>query len=373
MVIAGVRVRRQMSAAVALLAIAAAGCELENTVVPRTEPGLVVHAILDARLFAQSFVVERTLTGSQNIGSSSSPITSTGIPVSGAVVTVTDQTGFVRTGVETPAKSGIYVVPFDVTNPVRQGWRYDLSVIADGKTVTGSTVVPTTTGVSFPRRSFNRDHDTLRIDAPDDQILRALWLRIETGEQPFELLSADRHLRVAGQIRNPNTDDLLRVFHPGFLQQVTVVAVDTNVYDYYRSGNDPFTGTGLITHLTGGFGVFGAVAALQRLTVDVTQDPTGDPIEGRYTLRRGVGVGAIASEFTLYLDAPGNGTDAVSGLFLTQGGVAPSSRGSVAGTRTGSEIDLTLSSDARFLGIVRGDSLIGAYSGISATYVRSGR
>ena len=48
---------------------------------------------------------------------------------------------------------------------------------------------------------------------------------------------------------------------PGFRQDVLVAAVDSNFYDYYRTNNDPFTGAGIISRLTGGLGLFGSLVS----------------------------------------------------------------------------------------------------------------
>ena len=83
-------------------------------------------------------------------------------------------------------------------------------------------------------------------------------LRIETPFGPFFLFTDTTALDVAGSLRNFLTEDLGRAFVPGFDQELVLGAVDANFFDYYRSGSDPFTGTGLINHLEGGIGLFGA-------------------------------------------------------------------------------------------------------------------
>ena len=39
-----------------------------------------------------------------------------------------------------------------------------------------------------------------------------------------------------------------------------VLTVDSNYFDFVRSGSDPITGRGFLNHLEGGIGVFGSVA-----------------------------------------------------------------------------------------------------------------
>src|SRR5207237_1426569 len=161
------------------------------------------------------------------------------------------------------------------------------SVAARGAIVTGTTLVPNVPvpPPGAPATPFNRDSQSVSVTGRDSTNARAFWIKIDTPLGPYQLFSVDPHFIISGQARTLFTDHLERVFYPGFLQTMTVAAMDSNLYDYYRSGNDPFSGRGLITHLIGGQGVFGAIAVSERRLFDVTQNPVGDPIEGRYTLR----------------------------------------------------------------------------------------
>jgi hypothetical protein len=351
-------------------------CDLGKTVIPATDPAVVVHAVLNPDLNVLIVLVERSLTGAENVGTTfdpNNPIAGNGIPISGATVKLTGPDGFVWTGFQQRPNTGVYQIDFDTLHKAVRGRRYDLSVTApEGAVVTGSTVVPNLPGLTaLPTRSFNRDHDTLRVSVSQTAPFRALWLRIETGTDPFDLFSVDRDLSVSGLIRNPSSNNLPHVFLPGFQDEVIVAAVDTNLYDYYRSGNDPFTGTGLITHLIGGYGLFGSVVNVQRGTVLVTQDPKGDPIEGRFTLRRGTN---IATEMTLYLESSSSAGDEISGFYLYAVTVSQRSRGQLLGARYGNTLELLLSEGQRqFHATAVGDTLKGDIDGNPVTYVRAGR
>jgi hypothetical protein len=360
-----------------VLSLAGLGaCDLGKTVIPTTEPGVVVHAVLNPDFGVLIVLVERSLTGAENVGTTfdpNNPIAGNGIPIGRATVKLTGPDGFVWTGAEQRPNTGVYQIDFDTLHHAVRGNRYTLSVTApEGAVVTGSTVIPSGT---IPRSSipsaFNRDRDTLRVNVPQFGGFRALWLRIETGIDPFDLFSVDPDLSVSGLIRNPNSNNLPHVFFPGFQDLVIVAAVDTNLYDYYRSGNDPFTGTGLIQHLTGGYGLFGSVAIVQRGAMLVTQDPKGDAIEGRFTLRRGTN---IATEMTLYLETRSAVGDQISGFYLFPLTAQQHSRGQLLGTKVGSDLEILLSEGQRqFHATVAGDTLKGNIDGNLVTYVRAGR
>lgn len=271
------------------LAILAA-CDLGSTTIPRPDPQIVVHAVLNPSLSEQVVLLEESLTGkpapTASFFNPNNPIaTGGGIAIAGATVRLEDETGAVFTGAERrfgSAPTGIYVVPFTA----QPGMRYRLTVEALGKTVTASTVVPRATPAgTAPVVPFNRDRDTARVSIPEVESARGYFLRIDAPVAAFSVVTTDRDISITGDTRNLLTENLLRVFFPGFEQTLTVAAADTNLYDYYRSGNDPFSGVGLITHVQGGLGVFGSIVVIERRVLDVTQDSSGHPIEAMFTRR----------------------------------------------------------------------------------------
>jgi hypothetical protein len=289
------------------------GCELGSSTIPLSEPQIVVHAVLNPSLSSQTILLEESRTGKSSPDLAFDPnnpiVTSRGIPISGAIVQLADTDGIVRTGTETRianSATGIYVI----SGTVRPGMRYTLSVSAIGKTVTGSTTIPRASPpTAVPVVPFNRDSQSVSLPIRDVDLARAYWLRIEAPASPFSVFTTDREVAVSGDTRNLLTNDLLRVFFPGFQQIMTVAAADTNLYDYYRSANDPFSGTGLINHLQGGLGVFGSITILERRILDVTQNPTGDPIEGTYTLR-GQGDAELPHTLRLYVESKASSDEA---------------------------------------------------------------
>jgi len=376
--------------------IGIAGCELANTVVARTDPQLVVHAVLDASSLTQYVLVEQSLTGGIAVVNDgaydpASPIISgNGVPVSGALVTLTDPDGLVMTGIEDRRNGlllpGVYRINLiSYATTIQRGKRYALVVSARGATVKGTTMVPLAgpaTGLAtFP---LNRDIQSASVMV-SATAARAFWTRIDAPLGPYQLISPDPSISISGRTRNLSTDDLIRVFYPGFLQTMTIAAVDTNLYDYYRSGSDPFSGTGLINHLSGGLGVFGAMVIVDQRVFDVTQNPAGDSIEGRYTLRSPTGQLPPAEPFDirLFLEARGGdgNPDRISGSHL-RGAASSPTRGAVYGTRTADSltIDILASQSTsqrsdRFRATIKGDSLIGFFDhfNLPCVFVKFGK
>jgi hypothetical protein len=267
-----------------------AGCDLGSSTIPLADPQIVVHAVLNPSLNQQVVLLEESLTGKKPPDAlffvSDNPIaTGRGIAIAGALVQLEDETGAVYTATERrigTAPTGIYIVPI----VAQGGMRYRLTVQALGKTVTASTVVP----VAAPAAAavvvpFNRDHDSAKVSMPEVGFARGYFLRVDAPFSAFSVVTTDRDVSITGDTRNLFTENLLRVFFPGFEQTLTVAAVDTNLYDYYRSGSDPFSGVGLINRVQGGLGVFGSIAVLERRVLDVTQDFSGHPLEDTFTLR----------------------------------------------------------------------------------------
>ena len=76
---------------------------------------------------------------------------------------------------------------------------------------------------------------------------------------------------------------LPHVFIPGFPQAVTVSAVDSNFYDWYRTHNDEISGTGLINRVQGGLGVFGSLVRLRLENLHIVA-PQDDRESGTFHL-----------------------------------------------------------------------------------------
>jgi hypothetical protein len=355
---------------------------------------IVVQAVLSLGRCQQKVLVERTLSGTIDLSHASrydlnDPVrTGGGQPVSGATLSVTRSDGRQLIGAEAAQQAGgfgagLYLLTEArcTTNPVIiGGGLYTLSVkTPDGHVVTGTTRMPDAPAVLPTSRLalFDRDRDTLRLGWTPARFARTYGLRVDTPHGPFFLFSDSTRYTLAGGLRNFFAANLERVFVPGFQQNVLVFASDTNYFDYYRSRNDPFTGSGIINRLSGGIGLFGSVVVIDERRLDVTQGPRDPSIEGEYVLREGdPGASAATSRLRIYVESPGEPA-ALSGWY-TSLSIAGAREGFI-GTRAGARVTLRLvvnqsAADAvdTFTAEQRGDSLVGTFASGSGrvVYVR---
>ena len=326
------------AAALVFAAAALAGCEFDRTTAPRGVDLPVVHGVLNPRFDTQVIFLERTLSGRVDVDTGHrldrrDPIrTGGGDPISGALVVVADVWGdsaVAREDSVGPAGAtrgtGVYRFTNDAAVtcpasgspldclPIRPGERYRLRVVTpEGRVVTGVATVPLVDpGFAFPPvRDFDRDRDTLALSWAEVRGARQYELRLESPFGPFFLFFPETELVLPGTLRNVFAKNFPRVFIPGFTQRVEVAAVDTNFFDYYRAAGDPFTGTGLINHLDGGVGLFGAYVPLRTEVLAVTAAPR-EPIEGEYVRVRGPA--GVVDSLRLYVESRDAGLAALSG------------------------------------------------------------
>lgn len=366
--------RALLTAAGALLL---AACRFGEVTVPRGTTAVAVHAVLNPAFLEQAFLVERTLVGSVSIDTlvpfdPSDPVrTGRGVPVSNARVVLSDGTLDMMAMEDRTTTSvrgaGVYRLMLTPRTRLQPGKRYTLTVTTpDGEVVRGSTLIPGAPPDSAqrPALAFDRDADTLRLEWTPVAEARTFMLFAESPYGAFTLFVDSLHVRLPGSLRNVFAADFPRVFFPGFVQEVLVAAVDTNYYDYYRSRNDPFTGSGIVNHLEGGVGIVGSVVPIVRRNVAVAAVPR-EPIEGRYL--RGNTAQNFVGAITLYVESPSvNGKPAVlSGSWLRQG---TSEIDGCIGTVQGRAVRLALLNQWSANDTVsvihaewRGDSLVGAF------------
>lgn len=376
--------RHSRTLAAASLSLCLGGCELAKIQVASPPPTVVVHAVLNPDADEQVVLVEQTLTGRVTIDSTLrfnplDPIrTAGGSPVTDADVRLLadgDSVGVLLTETRRPgstdvpapgAGTGRYHVSRNQL-AVLPGHRYRLRIkTADGIQVTGETRIPTagagwTPGqgsATVPATMF-RSTDTLRVNWNPVPDARKYVIRVETPDGPWFLFSDSTRFNLAGSLRNFFAGNVPSVWYPGFLQPLSVVAVDANYYDYNRSGNDPFGGSGLISSVRGGIGMFGSVLPLLRRDVSVT-DRDVSPLDARW-----VGTSAIAEqvEWDLWVESPGPTISSVSGR------VRSSPNRYIVGTLEGTLLRLaTLDGISRedtisaFTGRLAGDSISGTYN-----------
>jgi hypothetical protein len=246
----------------------------------------------------------------------------------------------------------------------------------DGTVVTASTVVPDVTPFTPGSRldPFDRDSDSLRLTWRAVRGARSYLLRVESPFGPFLLFSDSTHLTLPGSLRNYFASNLERVFIPGFRQRVSLAAVDSNYYDYYRSRNDPFTGSGIINTLRGGIGLFGSAVSINSRTLDVTQAPREPAFEGLYDVVTTPALPRpVADVMRLYVETPGD-PSALSGWFtrnrnsgVLEGLIGSRTRGRVVIEFLDNQA--AVDTVAVFSGTQVGDSLVGSYVGVEGRVV----
>ena len=362
-----------------LLVAAFTGCEFGAHPVAPPSARPIVHAVLNPGAASYAVLVEEMLTGRVDIDTDvpfveSDPIrTGSGVPINGAQVVIFNVFGDSAIGAEefsTEGGTGVYRFS-NAFNPassnsllITAGATYRLKVTTPaGAVVTGSTTVPEGLDTAaFIFRQFNRDNDTLFLDWPHVQGAKTYLIRVNTPRGPYHIFTESTYIRLPGSLRDFFSERLPSVFVPGFDQTIQVSAIETNFYDYYRSQNNPFTGSGLINHLEGGTGLFGAIVTQRMLAVETVANQDL-PVEGFYEGSPGF-ASAAPSEMMLYVDARHRNLAVITGNY--ERAALPGRRG-VIGFQDGTAISLAflreqLASDttATFNGTLYGaDSIVG--------------
>jgi hypothetical protein len=380
-------VARRLSLLAAILFALTTACSIGEVNVPRTTSFLVVHGVLNTTAPDQLVLLERSLIGAVDIKTTNfnpaEPILSDGgVPVSGATAELFGPDGRVVAGVEdrlvtaNGSGAGVYRFRISGTSLVR-GQTYRLHMrTREGEELTATTTIPRAPSpppsTTIP---FNRSKDVVNLTWTAVQGARSYAIRVETPFGPFFLFTDSLHVRLTGELRNLFAEDLPRVLIPGFEQGVLVAAADSNFYDYYRTQNDPFTGSGIISRIEGGVGMFGSLATVMTRVLDVSAD-RDQPIESRFTYLVTAGSArTIASEVNLYIESPSSRTDvpsALSGKYIT-----PLQRtDGILGSQSGNNVVLALLAGQSafdtlsvFTGVLRGDTLAGSYSDRSGSAV----
>ncbi len=364
-----------------LAAIMLAACESTPVEVASPTAAIVVHSVLNPDAPEQVVLVESSLTGRVDINDglkfdALDPIrTAGGSPISGADVRLlTDGDSVGVRAVETLVRgrgTGRYVVPRSLL-ALQPGRRYRLRLrTADAREVTGETRVPGAppgwtvgAGAAATPVVLDRSRDTLQLRWSAVRDARTYVIRVETPFGAWALFADSTQFTLSGGLRNYFAPGLPSVWFPGFVQTASVVAVDANFYDYNRSGNDPFGGTGLISSVRGGLGVFGSVVNMLRREVSVTER-IRFPLDARW---RGVTSAGATAELDLWVDVEGPTVSSVSGREVT------ALRRFVLGTLRGESlrlVTLAAGSSADTVSVLTarlaGDSLVGSYDSRFAT------
>jgi hypothetical protein len=365
-----------------------AACEFDRVGIPRTDAFVSMHAVLSVSAATQVVLLERTRNGSVFIVSPPfdlvDPVMSDeGIAESGATVLLVSPAGDTVQAREDYTTrgdgrgQGIYRAAVRGSD-LQRGAPYRLVVqTTRGELLGATTSVPVADADTLRDIAlFDRSRDTITVSWPATPGARAYFVRIETPFGPRSFFTDGTTLRLTGDLRNVDVDELPRVFIPGFPQAVTVSAVDSNFYDWYRSSNNTLTGAGLVNRVTGGLGVFGSLVRLhlQELRVVTPQTEAvagtfhvnGTPLEVSTTpyLRLELFVESRATR-----DGQG---DALSGRYDVRPrfGYSGCLECGLLGTVKDNRVELALLRDwtatdtvEMFTGELRGDTIVGSYRG----------
>lgn len=315
---------------VALLALCA-GCEIDRTAIPRTDPQLALHGVLSATASSQVVLLERTRSGRVQLVAPpfdiGDPVVSDeGIAETGAQMTLVwpdGTTSFAREDNTTRSDGkgqGIY--RFGILGAqLQRNATYRLTVrTAKGEVLTAETSVPEgTPAMSASSGTLDRSRDTLVLTWPATPGARSYFVRVETPLGPRSFFTESTVVRLPGLLRNTERQELPHVFFPGFAQAVTVSAVDSNFYDWYRTHNDALSAEGLINRVSGGLGVFGSLVRLRFDSITVAA-PQTRPVEGHWQFygTQAEQLGTRYLSFDIYVESPAarsGQSDALSGRY----------------------------------------------------------
>ena len=308
--------------------MAATGCRFDKEPVSPGREQVVVHSVLDPSRFRQSVLLERLLTGREAIDDgipfdSLDPIASHGgSPVSNALVIVFGPSGDSAVATERLVSgrgTGMYEFDNSATDvpgasnerlEIARGRTYRLHIVTpDDRVLTAMTTVPDGPSASGPEFSnFNRDRQSIFLFWDPVPLAERYAITIRSPRGGFSIFVDSLEFLLSGDLKNTSNATLADVFVPGFTQEITVAAVDRNYHNYFRSENDPYTGRGLLTHVTGGLGVFGSAVVLRHQRVSVTAN-IDHVIEGTYARN----IGAGPQYMRLFVNATANQQMDISG------------------------------------------------------------
>ena len=375
----------------------ATGCEVEKVGIPSTEAKVALHSVLSASATTQVVLLERTRNGTVRMFAPpfdlEDPIVSDeGVAESRAIVRLTTPDGRTLIAPEDNTvrsdRKGEGIYRFNLQgSALVPGGTYQLSIqTVTGGVITAETVVPGgAAALVAEQREFDRSRDTLVFEWPSSPGARSYFVRIETPFGPRSFFTDATRVRLPGDLRNVDLTVLPHVFIPGFPQVVTVSAVDSNYYDWYRTHNDALSGTGLVNRVRGAIGVFGSLVRLEYVALEVVA-PQTQPTAGTF---RFVGT-QLERETTpylalhLYVESPSSRSDqgdALSGRFERRPtfSLPNDPIDGLLGTVKQGKVELSFlrnwsSADTVevFKGEIRGDTIVGSYRGFGgiAHFVR---
>ena len=165
------------------------------------------------------------------------------------------------------------MTPSDLGVSFAAGQVYSLRVVTpSGRVVSGSTTIPVSplpVGDASRVDTVHVERDSILVNWILSPTARAYELAISfhDGNYP-SALTIYRAFADSGFVMSARSRFLSSlILRNGIVNDIAVVAVDANYYDYYRRGSDLFGGTGIINHLNGGVGVFAAIGRVNHQRV----------------------------------------------------------------------------------------------------------
>ena len=262
---------------VAGLTVSLAGCLFDERVLAPKPARVAVHAVLDPDASEFYVLLEEIRPGQEEDGI-----------VTGARVVIHGPDGDSAIGSEQGPRgkynfSNAPTPIYEHEIPIRRGTRYRLRVNAPGRPqLRASTFVPAGGPVgAVVNIRFNRDRDTMRLSWPAANGAKRYAVWISAVSNLFRIFVDGTSTQIDSRELRDISSDLYRPFVPGARQEILVTALDTNFSDWYQSETSPFTGTGLLSHVDGGTGVFGASVRVRHVMVR-TVASQNEPIEGLF-------------------------------------------------------------------------------------------
>jgi hypothetical protein len=317
------RIRRAAPLALLALALLGSACEIEKVAIERPPQMLALHGMLSATALSQVVLLERTRNGSVQLIAPPFDVTDPvlsdeGIAETGALMTLETPTGQIYTAQEDNTTrvdgkgQGIYRFTLP-GSALQRNAAYKLTVSTKtGGVLTAQTSVPGGTAAEDPPPFspdvfFDRSRDTIALQWPAVAGARSYAVRVESPYGPLSFFTESTSVRLPGALRNTDVPSLPHVFIPGFPQTITVSAVDSNYYDWYRTRNDPLSGEGLVSRVQGGIGVFGSLVRMRLEQVHVVVPQTGE-IAGEWE-SAGTDIAPPYNFLSLYVESPAARSD----------------------------------------------------------------
>jgi hypothetical protein len=383
-----------------VLVLLGTACEIEKVAINPPPTMFALHGMLSATASTQVVLLEHTRNGTIEfvgppIDLPDPTVSDDGVAESDALVTLQSPTGELYVAredytVRSDGKGrGIYRFSLP-GSALERNASYRLAVRTfQGALLSAETSVPggvaTEDELGPPATDvlFDRSRDTLDLRWPASVGARSYFVRIETPLGPRSFFTESTHVRLPGELRNANVTSLPHVFIPGFPQTITVSAVDSNYYDWYRTKNDAIAAEGLVSRVQGGIGVLGSLVRLRLERVHVVA-PQSQPVAGEFVFD-GTQFERSVTPFlslTLYLESPSaraDQPDLLSGRYEVRSGwkFTGCQVCGLFGTARDGAIKLALlevgidtkgwsgrDTTELFTGELKGDTITGSYSGL---------